>query len=470
MNNFKKIVLIITASIVGTYVSAPHHITANSVPNITAGEVNKPRMDLVDVSSWNKALSVSDFQKMKTYGVRGVIVKVTEGSYYISPVAEAQIKNARAAGLIVSAYHYAKYRSPQEASQEADYFANQVQKLGLPMTTVLANDLEDSQTQAGNVTANALAFRNRLTARGYQRQMLYTAPYYISQTQLDVNSFGNRNIWMASYPYNPSSNNLWHQQYGAWQWNSNTNFPGVTGVFDVSVDYGSQFLEEHVATTNTNSAMSNNNKSVPTKPVVPAKPVQKQIPVSYSGYASDGTGWHWYEKGRRFTGFRYYMGSYYWFENGVRQDNQWKRAWGNRYYVGNDGRAVQGLQTINQKQYYFGDNKTFYLRTNQDVYIGNQHFKADAQGVLTKASQSRQGYLDTSNGWRWFENGRLFTGFRYYMGAYYWFEKGVRQENKWQQAWGYRYYVGADGRAVQGHKKIDGHWYYFGNNNTFYLR
>lgn len=398
MNNLKKIVLIIVTSMVGVYTSAPHCIAANSVPNITAGEANKPRMDLVDVSSWNKALSVADFQKMKTYGVRGVVVKITEGSYYVSPVAEAQIINARAAGLIVSAYHYAKYRSPQEANQEADYFANQVQKLGLPMTTVLANDLEDSQTQTGNVTANALAFRNRLITRGYQRQMLYTAPYYISQTQLDVNTFGNRNIWIASYPYNPSSNNLWHQQYGAWQWNSNTNFPGVTGVFDVSVDYGSQFLENRATTVNTNNATQNNGKSVPTNPVAPVKSNKKRIPINYSGYVNDGFGWYWYQNGRRFTGFRYYMGAYYWFEKGVRQDNQWERAWGYRYYVGKDGRAVQGLQTINQKQYYFGDDKTFYLRTSQDVYIGNQHFIADAQGVLTKVIGLKKVFVKIING------------------------------------------------------------------------
>lgn len=385
MNNLKKIVMIAATSIVSMYALSTNYVTANSVPSITAGEANKPRMDLVDVSSWNKALSVTDFQKMKAHGVRGVIVKLTEGNYYVSPVAAAQISNARAAGLIVSAYHYAKYRSPQEATQEADYFANQVQKLGLPTTTVLANDLEDSQTQTGNVTNNALAFRDRLTALGYQRQMLYTAPYYITQTQLDVNLFGNRNIWMASYPYNPTSDNLWHQQYGAWQWNSNTNFPGVTGVFDVSVDYGSKFLEEH--TTTSHQAMQ-------------PKPVEKKESLHYQGYIDDGTAWRWYEKGRLFTGFRFYRGAYYWFKNGVRQVNQWESAWGNRYYVGFDGRAVQGLQTINKKQYYFGNNGTFYLRINQKVTINNQQFIANKQGALTKVNTKRQGYLNTSQGWR----------------------------------------------------------------------
>ncbi|MCG4287456.1 hypothetical protein K9863_07070, partial [Lactobacillaceae bacterium KNUT 0156] len=59
---------------------------------------------------------------------------------------------------------------------------------------------------------------------------------------------------------------------------------------------------------------------------------------------------------------------------------------------------------------------------------------------------------------------------RNYMGAYYWFQNGKRQQNKWEHAWGMRYYVGADGRTVQGARVIGSSTYYFGNDNTFYLR
>ncbi|MCR8703269.1 hypothetical protein [Weissella cibaria] len=52
------------------------------------------------------------------------------------------------------------------------------------------------------------------------------------------------------------------------------------------------------------------------------------------------------------------------------------------------------------------------------------------------------------------------------MGAYYWFQNGMRQQNKWENAWGMTYYVGADGRKVQGYKTIGGKSYYFGDNGT----
>lgn len=80
------------------------------------------------------------------------------------------------------------------------------------------------------------------------------------------------------------------------------------------------------------------------------------------------------------------------------------------------------------------------------------------------------GYVGTLAGWRWLEGGRAYTGMRNYMGAYYYFDKGVRQENKFVHQWNLTYYVGADGRTVQGWHTINGKVYNFGNNGTFYAR
>lgn len=154
------------------------------------------------------------------------------------------------------------------------------------------------------------------------------------------------------------------------------------------------------------------------------KAIQKQ---HKSGYRNADGQWLWFENGQRYTGFRHYMGTYYWFINGVRQDSGWRHAWGMTYYTDNQGRAVQGNRVIDGVSYYFGDNGTFFLRG--------------------KAS----GYMDAGQGWLWYEGGQRFTGFRNYMGAYYWFQNGVRQQNKWENAWGMTYYVGADGRTVQGY-------------------
>lgn len=82
----------------------------------------------------------------------------------------------------------------------------------------------------------------------------------------------------------------------------------------------------------------------------------------------------------------------------------------------------------------------------------------------------KTGYISTLAGWRWLENGRAYTGIRNYMGAYYYFEHGVQNNNQWVNMWGHKYYVGSDGRTVQGWQTVDGKRYWFGNDNTFFLR
>ncbi|MBE4728708.1 hypothetical protein ILS25_10350, partial [Leuconostoc suionicum] len=109
------------------------------------------------------------------------------------------------------------------------------------------------------------------------------------------------------------------------------------------------------------------------------------------------------------------------------QESKWETAWGMKYYVGTDGRAVQGIQIIDGQAYDFGTNGTFNL-------------KGTASGYLYSPS------LSTANGgYNWFENGKPYTGFRYYMGTYYWFVNGVRQNAGWREAWGMKYYTDASG-------------------------
>jgi len=170
---------------------------------------------------------------------------------------------------------------------------------------------------------------------------------------------------------------------------------------------------------------------------------------NFNGYIDAGKGWKWYKDGVPDTGFQFYMGTYYWFVNGVRQDSGWRSAWNYQYYTDQDGRAVQGdAYNVAGTYYNFGHDGTYYARGKASGYVGTN----DA-------------------GWLWVEDGQRYTGFREYMGAYYYFINGVRQQNQWVSEWNSKYYVGSDGRSVQGsHVKIGNQYYNFGTNGTFFLR
>lgn len=77
-----------------------------ALPSVSASNTNTPSKSFIDISSHNGNISVANFQKMKGYGVTGVVVKLTEATSYTNPYAQSQINNAMAAGMKVSAYHY----------------------------------------------------------------------------------------------------------------------------------------------------------------------------------------------------------------------------------------------------------------------------------------------------------------------------------------------------------------------------
>lgn len=178
---------------------------------------------------------------MKSYGVKGVMVKLTEATSYRNPYAASQIANAKAAGMRIGGYHYSWYANPAQARIEGQYFAQFAKELGLSKNTPMADDLEEpsmiSVNSNGRVNANVAAFRSGVASMGYTNNVLYTYASYSTQTNLNQDAYGKRKIWMASYPFTPSKQYLWHTDLGMWQFNSNMHFPNVRGTFDANIDY-----------------------------------------------------------------------------------------------------------------------------------------------------------------------------------------------------------------------------------------
>lgn len=212
-----------------------------SLPSVSATNTNTPSKSFVDISSHNGNISVANFQKMKDYGVTGVVVKLTEATSYTNPNAQSQINNAMAAGMKVSAYHYSWFTSDAQAVAEANYFAAAAKKFGLSSGTVMVNDIEEPQILGkGNHTNNSRAFENRLKSLGYGNVRHYIGLNWLTTGRINAATIGNKNIWVAAYPYNLSTTNF-YTQYGAWQWSSQLSFPGVSGNFDINADYTSTF-------------------------------------------------------------------------------------------------------------------------------------------------------------------------------------------------------------------------------------
>src|SRR5579875_3357605 len=81
----------------------------------------QPNVDFIDVSHHNaeQGLPLAFYQTIKADSVNAVVVKVSEGEYYVDPAASVNIANAKQAGMIVHAYHFARFNSNAAAKAEA---------------------------------------------------------------------------------------------------------------------------------------------------------------------------------------------------------------------------------------------------------------------------------------------------------------------------------------------------------------
>lgn len=236
-------------------VTKGNHKMGDSVPKpragcdvFTVGDKSRPRQDFVDISSYQSGLSQNDFNTLKSRGVKGVVVKLTEGTYYTNPYASQQIRYAKNAGLKVSVYHFSHFQNKSQAQAEADFFAKTAKNLGLGTDTLMVNDIEASDTNNGYATQNSVYFALRLiNTHNFDAVIHYGYQNWFDSGVLNKSTLGSDSIWEASYPYSPSANNLWFKGSAeAWQFTSTMKMPSgsnYTGYLDGNIDYTGRFTQ-----------------------------------------------------------------------------------------------------------------------------------------------------------------------------------------------------------------------------------
>ncbi|WP_338078462.1 GH25 family lysozyme [Companilactobacillus crustorum] len=236
----KKLVYIVSLLIAGLFFC---------VTNVTAAKT-----DMVDVSNHNGYMTVSNFQDMlNNYGVKSVVTKISEGTYYHDYTAANNIYTAQQAGLYINGYHFARYTTVEGAIAEANYAAALAKSDGLPVGSVLVTDVESEQqnglSRATN-NANNKAFMDQVAKYGY-RSDVYTMSSWLG-TKMDVSQG-----WIASYPYN-ASGKQWYSNHHSWQWGSTYQFQGSYGNFDVSQNYDNFFTGGQAPLVDPKSTINNN--------------------------------------------------------------------------------------------------------------------------------------------------------------------------------------------------------------------
>lgn len=192
----------------------------------------------VDVASY-QSTGLAAYHKA---GASFAIVKLTEGTDYINPKADAQVKSSRANHLYTHAYHFARFgSSTSQAKKEAAYFIKEAKKYDISKKRMLWLDWEAGSgnvvtgSKSGNTKA-ILSFMDAIKAAGW-RPGLYSGAS-LMRTAIDtkqvIKKYGTC-LWVASYPtmaavstadfgYFPSMDGI-----AIWQFTSNWKGMGVDG-------------------------------------------------------------------------------------------------------------------------------------------------------------------------------------------------------------------------------------------------
>jgi GH25 family lysozyme M1 (1,4-beta-N-acetylmuramidase) len=204
----------------------------------------------IDLSSHNGEV---DFIQAANAGVKFAWIKVTEGTTHTNPGHQKKFEDAREAGIIVGAYHFARPDTysgdPLDWQREADNFLSRLNVVGLKCGDLLpVVDLEQGLKTDDNYNCNwYLKWLEYVGCETRTRPVIYTARWawqnYIMKGKTDLqNQLATYPLWVASYNEGVQPErtpDIWNK-WDVWQHTGSGTVPGVTGRCDQNWMAGGQ--------------------------------------------------------------------------------------------------------------------------------------------------------------------------------------------------------------------------------------
>ena len=108
-------------------------------------------------------------------------------------VTHSQINNAKKAGLTVSTYHFSWFESQQEVIDQANYYADYAEELGLSQNSVMVNDAETTSMINADATKVSVYFRDQLAKRGFKNVVHYSSTSWFNNNWMEYDVLGKEN-------------------------------------------------------------------------------------------------------------------------------------------------------------------------------------------------------------------------------------------------------------------------------------
>lgn len=254
-------------------------------------EVIRPsKLSGVDISNHQEGLTI---QQLKNAGVDFVIMKATEGDYYVDRVFADFYQQAQNLGVPVGAYCYSHALTVEQAKAEAALFLKTLNGLKMPCGVYL--DIEESSMLAlskDKLLDVIRAWCSAVVSAGYVAGLYGSEGNLwakVSQSDLPSGTL----VWVAKW-----SNTKPNIQYDIWQTSDSGRIAGFSDNLDTDVSMSDRFISLVYGETDSSSA-SNLDDSVLYTVVCLAPELHKgdvgyyvqvmQMLLALKGYAPENT-------------------------------------------------------------------------------------------------------------------------------------------------------------------------------------
>ncbi|MEK6916500.1 MAG: GH25 family lysozyme, partial [Nanoarchaeota archaeon] len=183
----------------------------------------------IDISHWQGTIN---WPQVKQAGKQFVFIKATEGTNFLDDKFYVNIKEAKDAGLLVGAYHFARpdaNTGANGARQEARYFAQIVNNF-LKEGEGYLRPVLDLERSGSGLTEWVHSFMEEFKSQTGVEPILYTNPNYLNNIlDSSVDKYG---LWVANYGVlQPTIAKNWD----FWQYSDSGTVPGINNQ-DVDLD------------------------------------------------------------------------------------------------------------------------------------------------------------------------------------------------------------------------------------------
>jgi GH25 family lysozyme M1 (1,4-beta-N-acetylmuramidase) len=204
----------------------------------------------IDVSHWQGTI---DWTKVRAAGKKFVFIKASENTSFVDSKYATNRANAKAAGLLVGAYHFAQPGTgANDAVAEADHFVNTARIRSGDLIPIL--DLEVTNGMGTTaLQAWTRSFLTRVYDRTGVRAGIYVSPSFWSGNMGNSSWFaanGYKVLWVAHWttasgPSVPAGNWGGHG-WTFWQYTSSGTVAGISGRVDLNRYKGTDFTKVRV--------------------------------------------------------------------------------------------------------------------------------------------------------------------------------------------------------------------------------